>query len=162
MCEKKGMETAPNYQQSHLLVAAVRVLEHASEKPPTMEEIGGLLQISHEVVGVVARALERHGIVKIHKTPFDTRVEVADHTALEDLPREETGAAMKEELEEFRHRSEEKQAEIENLFGGGEHQKKKQEKQAGLDAQLKEWQKKRTLDPFAGSASADEDDEDRT
>ncbi len=158
MCEKKDMEITPNYQQGHLVVAAARILEHANEKPPTMEEIGVLLHISHEVVGVVARALESHGIVKIHKTPFDTRVEVADHTLLEDLPREDTGAAMREELVEFQQRSEEKQAEIDKLFSDGEYQKKQQEKHVGLDKQLKEWQQKRAINPFDGTASTDADE----
>jgi len=140
------------------VVAAVRILGHTSEKPPTMEEIGALLHISHEVVGVVARGLESKGIVKIHKTPFDTRVDVADHTLLEDLPRDESGAAMTEELEEFRQRIEEKQAKIDKLFGG-EYQQQKQEKHAGLDSQLKEWQQKRAINPFAGAAEEEDDEE---
>ena len=56
------MESAPDYRQGHLVVAAVRVLGHTGEKPPTYEEIGKLLGISHEVVGVVARGLANHGI----------------------------------------------------------------------------------------------------
>jgi hypothetical protein len=153
------METTPDYHQGHLVVAAVRVLSHTGEKPPTYEEIGRLLHISHEVVGVVARGLANLGIVKIHTTPFDTRVDVADHTLLEDLPREESGAAMTAELEEFRKRIEEKQAKIDKLFGGGELKEKKQEKHAGLDAQLKEWQKKRAINPFAGAAEKKDDGE---
>ena len=144
------MESSPNYHQGHLVVAAVRVLGHTSEKPPTMEEIGKLLHISSEIVGVVARGLANKGIVKIHTTPFDTRVDVADHTLLEDLPRDDSGAAMTEELEEFRKRIEEKQAKIDKLFGDAEYQQQKQEKHAGLDAQLKEWQQKRAVNPFAG------------
>ncbi len=151
------MESSPNYHQGHLVVAAVRILGHTSEKPPTMEEIGELLHISPEVVGVVARGLASKGIVKIHTTPFDTRVDVAEHTLLEDLPRDETGAAMTEELDEFRKRIEEKQAKIDKLFGGGDYEQQKQEKHAGLDAQLKEWQQKRAINPFADSAG-DEDE----
>lgn len=142
------MEFTPNYDQGHLVVAASRVLAHLNAKPPTMEEIGELLKISHEVVGAVARALESRGIVKIHKTPFDTRVEVLDHMALEELPKEDTGAAMQEEVEAFRQRSKEKQEEMDKLFGG-DFQKKKKEKQAALESQLKDFQKKRSVDPFA-------------
>ncbi|MFC1529476.1 hypothetical protein ACFL6R_02050 [Gemmatimonadota bacterium] len=138
-------------------MAAVRVLGHTSEKPPTMEEIGQLLHISPEVVGVVARGLESWGIVKIHMTPFDTRVDVADHTLLEDLPRDESGAVMTEELEEFRKRIEEKQAKIDKLFDG-EYKQQKQEKHAGLDAQLKEWQQKRAINPFAGEVPEEGDE----
>jgi DNA-binding transcriptional regulator GbsR (MarR family) len=157
MCEKKGMEFTPNYDQGHLVVAAARVLEHLNSKPPTMEEIGGLLKISHEVIGAVARALESRGIVKIHKTPFDTRVEVIDHTGLEELPREDTGAAIQEEVEAFKQRSKEKQEEIEKLFGG-DFQKKKKEKQAELEAQLKDFQKKRAVDPFEKSEEEGEEE----
>jgi len=143
------MEFTPNYDQSHLVVAATRVLAHRQEKPPTMEEIGELLEISHEVIGAVARALESRGIVKIHMTPFDTRVEVIDHTALEELPRDDSGAVMQEEVDAFLERSREKHEEIEQLFGEEEYEKRKKKKQAGLEAQLKEFQKKKVVDPFA-------------
>lgn len=162
MCEKFGMETTPNYDRSHLMVAAARVLAHKMEKPPTYEEIGELLGISHEVIGAIARALETRGIVKIRMTPFDTRVEVADHTALEELPRDDSGAAMKEEVDAFIERSKEKQESIDKLFGEEEYLKRKQEKQAGLEAQLKKFQKKKAIDPFAkpvdGNGADDEDE----
>lgn len=162
MCQKFGMETTPNYDRSHLMVAATRVLAHKMEKPPTYEEIGELLGISHEVIGAIARALETRGIVKIRMTPFDTRVEVADHTALEELPRDDRGAAMKEEVDAFIERSKDKQESIDKLFGEEEYLKRKQEKQAGLEAQLKEFQKKKAIDPFAkpvdGNGADDEDE----
>jgi DNA-binding transcriptional regulator GbsR (MarR family) len=160
MCEKFGMEFTPNYDQSHLVVAAVRILAHKDEKSPTMEEIGELLGISHEVIGAVARALDSRGIVKINMTPFDTRVEVADHAALEELPREDTGAAMKEEVDAFLERTKDKQEKIEKLFGEEEYQKRKKKKQTGLEAQLNEFQKKKEVDPFAKpDAGAEEEDE---
>jgi len=153
------MEFTPNYDQGHLVVAAARVLAHNLEKPPTMEEIGGLLKISHEVVGAVARALESRGIVKIHKTPFDTRLEVTDHTLLEELPRDDSGADMKGEVEAFLERSKEKQEKMEKLFGEEEYQKRKQKKQADLEAQLREFQKKKAVDPFAKPDAGEEKEE---
>ena len=149
------MEFTPNYDQSHLVVAAARVLSHKLEKPPTMEEIGELLEVSHEIIGAVARALESRGIVKIHKTPFDTRVEVTDHTLLEELPRDDSGADMKGEVEAFLERSREKHEKIEKLFGEEEYEKRKKKKQAGLEAQLKEFQKKKAVDPFAKPDAAE-------
>lgn len=153
------MEFTPNYDQGHLVVAAARVLSHKLEKPPTMEEIGELLKTSHEVIGAVARALESRGIVKIHKTPFDTRVEVTDHTLLEELPKDDSGADMKGEVEAFLERSKEKQEKIEKLFGEEEYEKRKKEKQAGLEAQLKEFQKKKAVDPFAKPVEGAEGEE---
>lgn len=156
------METTPDYDKSHLVVAAARILVDKLEKPPTYEEIGELLGISHEVIGAIARALETRGIVKIRMTPFDTRVEVADHTALEELPRDDRGAAMKGEVDAFIERSKEKQEDIDKLFGEEEYLKRKKEKQAGLEAQLNEFQKKKAIDPFAkpvdGNGADDENE----
>lgn len=160
MCEKEDMEATPSYDQGHLVVAAVRILEHRNEKPPTMEEIGELVGISHEVIGVVARALQGRGIVKILATPFDTRVEIADYLKLEELPREQMSAAMKSEVDAFLARSRSKKKEIESLFKSGVLEKEKKEKFAGLDQQLKDFQSKKTGDPFA-APEPDEEKEGR-
>ncbi|MFO7767942.1 MAG: helix-turn-helix domain-containing protein [bacterium] len=143
------MEHTPSYSQGHLMVAAVRVLEHRLAKPPTYEEIGELLGISHEVVGAMARSLESAGIVKILKTPFDTRVEVKDHLALEELPREEKGAAMKGEVEAFLKKARGKQEALESELASGDFQEKQKKKFADLESQLKDFQKKKAKDPFA-------------
>lgn len=152
------MEYTPSYSQGHLLVAAVRVLEHRLAKPPTYEEIGELLGISHEVVGALARSLEAAGVVKILKTPFDTRVEVKDHQALEELPREEKGAAMKGEVEAFLKKARGKQEELESELAGGEFQERKKKKYADLESQLKDFQKKKVQDPFARSSGEEEEE----
>ncbi len=143
------MEKTPEYAQGHLLVAAVRVLEHREGKPPTYEEIGALLGISHEVVGAYARALRDQGIVKILETPFDTRVEVAEYLKLEDLPREARTAAMKGEVDAFLERTRTKHEKVEDLFKGGKFKEEQKKKFAGLDEQLKGFQKKKVRDPFA-------------
>ena len=163
------MEATPSYTQGHLVVAAVRVLEHLNEKPPTMEEIGELLGLSHEVIGAFTRALQSHEIVKILETPFDTRVEIARFEKLEDLPRDHAGAAMKSEVDAFLERSRSKKEDADELFKSGEFEKKQKEKFSDLDEQLKSFQKKKVADPFAsvdseeegnqGEGSADADDE---
>jgi hypothetical protein len=145
------MEKAPDYAQGHLLVAAVRVLEHREGKPPTYEEIGALLGISHEVIGAYARALRELGIVRILETPFDTRVEVTDHPKLEELPREARTAAMKGEVDAFLERTRTKHEKVEDLFKGGKFKEEQKKKFAGLDEQLKGFHKKKVRDPFAKS-----------
>ncbi len=149
------MDKAPDYAQGHLVVAAVRILEHRHAKPPTMEEIGELLAVSHEVVGAVARALRDHGIVKILETPFDTRVEVTDHLKLEDLPREARTAAMKGEVDAFLERTRSKHEKVEDLFKSGQYQEEKKKKFAGLEDQLKDFHKKKVHDPFAKDEATD-------
>jgi hypothetical protein len=160
----RDMDKAPDYAQGHLVVAAVRILEHRHGKPPTMEEIGELLAVSHEVVGAVARALRDHGIVKILETPFDTRVEVTDHAKLEELHREARTAAMKGEVDAFLERTRSKHEKVEDLFKSGKYQEEKKKKFAGLEEQLKDFHKKKVRDPFArdeasGEAEDGESDE---
>ncbi len=153
------MEHTPSYSQGHLLVAAVRVLEHRLAKPPTYEEIGELLGISHEVVGALARSLEGAGIVKVLKTPFDTRVEIKDHVALEDLPKEEKGAAMKGEVEAFLEKARGRQEALESQLASGEFQEEKKQKFADLESQLKDFQTRKVKDPFARSEEEPEEEE---
>ena len=153
------MEFTPDYIQGHLVVAAVRILGHRNEKPPTMEEIGELIGISHEVVGAVARALQSRGIVKILETPFDTRVEVDEYLELEELPRDHAGAAMKGDVDAFLERSRSKQEDIEALFKDGAYEQEKKEKFAGLDQKLKDFQKQKAGDPFAATDDEEADKE---
>ena len=144
-------------------MAAVRVLEHRLARPPTYEEIGDLLGISHEIVGQLARSLESRGILSLMKTPFDVKVEIRDHTALEDLPQETAGAAMKGEVEEFLKKARGRQEDLEKKLAGAAFQKDQKKKFEDLEAQLKEFQKQKVRDPFSkpgkdtGVRSADEE-----
>ena len=159
MCDISSMEATPSYDEGHLVVAAVRVLEHRNEKPPTMEEIGELLGISHEVIGAYARALQSHQIVKILETPFETLVEIAEYEKLEDLPREHVGSAMKSDVDAFLERSRSKKEDIDELFKSGEFEKEKKEKFADLDEQLKSFKDKKVVDPFSSPDDEGSEDE---
>jgi DNA-binding Lrp family transcriptional regulator len=114
------MEVRAGYDEGHLVVAAIRVLAHRQEgRPPTVEEIAELLKLSREWVGVLVNALERAGAVRALTGPFETRVEIADASRLEDLPRGASSAGVDEELKEFAEKKRQEEEKLKHLFGGG-------------------------------------------
>ena len=140
------MEQVPSQPQAHLVVAAVRVLAHKHGRPPSVEEIAELLGLSKELGGHLVRALEARGIVQIIKSPFDLRVELRDHLKIEELPLEDTGPGLKDEVEEFHKRFKKKQEQLQNLFDSGALEERKKQRLAGLDEELKSF--KRRPNPF--------------
>lgn len=137
------MEVQAGYKEGHLVVAAVRVLTHQhSGRPPTVEEISKLLSLSREWAGVLVSALEKAGVVRALTGPFETRVEIADHTRLEALPRGDTAGGVDEELKEFSKKKQEEEEKLRGLFTGGEAERKKKDKMGRLADELKGWKPK--------------------
>jgi DNA-binding MarR family transcriptional regulator len=142
------MDIAPAQSQAHLIVAAVRVLGHKTGRPAAVEEVADLLGWSKELAGHLIRALEKHGIVRTIKSPFDVRVEVADHLAVEKLPKEDAGPGLQDEVEEFHERFKKKQEQLQNLFDSGELDEKRKQRLAGLDKELRDFKSPRRTNPF--------------
>jgi DNA-binding transcriptional regulator GbsR (MarR family) len=143
------MEHVPARPQAHLVVAAVRVLQHQLGRPPAIEEVAEILRQSKELTGHLVRALEACGIVHTIKSPFDVRVEVRDHLEVEKLPLEETGPGLEDEVEEFHKRFQKKQEALQNLFDSGELDQKKKQKHESLDDELRNFKAPRRSSPFA-------------
>lgn len=142
----------PSQSQAHLVVAAVRVLGHTLGRPPAVEEIAALVHYSPELAGHLVRALESCEVVRTIKSPFDLRVEVADHHKIDELPVEDTGPGLKDEVEEFHERFQKKQQELQNLFDAGEHEERKKKRLAGLDDELQKFKSPRR-NPFGDAGS---------
>lgn len=142
------MDSKPSQQQAHLLVAGVRVLEYQQKRPPSVDELARLLQMSHEVAGHQVRVLESLEILQTIKSPFDLLVELKDHHKIEDLPLEESGPGFKDEVEDFHRQFEEKQKKLQNLFDSGDQEKRQQERFADLDSELDEFRSPKRSNPF--------------
>lgn len=175
------MGFTPTYRESHLVVAAVRILEHTTGKSPNPDQIAELAGLGHEKVHVLVHELAARKILRVLKTPFDVRVDVLDPKPLEELPEEDTGPGVSEEIAEFTERSKEKQREMERMLRGGEAEKRRKERVAKLEEHFKSFKPKKGeleslfgasgsgggtrkgRDPFAGDASGssadDADDE---
>ena len=124
------------YTEAHLLVAAVRVLQHRGGCPPAIEEVAELLSISVEMVHTICRRLSKQGILETFEDPFSLKLAVADHLAIENLPRtagEETSLAK--ELERFQ--SEKKNVDQKVAAIQAEMTKKRQDLFADIEAKFK-------------------------
>lgn len=142
------MSHTPPRSEGHLLVAAVRVLAHKTGRPPSVEEAAELLGWSRELTGHLSRALEAKGILQAITSPFDVRLEVADYLALENLPVEDTGPGLRDEVEAFHEQFKKKQEELQALFESGEIEKRKQERIEGLENELRDFKTPKRFNPF--------------
>ena len=129
--------TSVGYELGHLIVAAVRVLAHRDRRSPEEEAVADLLGLPPEYVRNAIRHLADASILRVVRTPFEVRIEVADHTRLEELPHEEEGPAMEEEVRQFMGTKRDKQVGLEKLFRAGELDEKARSRQTDLEQKLR-------------------------
>jgi DNA-binding Lrp family transcriptional regulator len=128
------------YQEGHLFVAAIRILEHQSSSPPALKEIAELLGFSTEQAGLISRRLEDHGIVKIVESAFGDRWDVDDHLKLEELAQASTVDQMDEALEQFKAEKSKMAQKIESI------KEQQARKQKDLFSELEKQLKKNLAD----------------
>lgn len=136
------MAAALTYEKAHLIVAAMRVLGHTKKGAPDEADIAGLLDWPVETVRTGLRHMEEQGVVTIVRTPFEARVELADHLRMEDLPRENAEPTMSTEVKEFLGGRKDKHSGLDKMFGGSDIANRSKARQADLDAQLKSFRSK--------------------
>ncbi|MCC7141073.1 MAG: hypothetical protein IT349_03130 [Candidatus Eisenbacteria bacterium] len=136
------MAFVPNYEESHLVVAAVRLLQHRNGHLPTPEEVAGMLTFPQEKVFVLIRGLKERAILRVLESPFETRVDILDPVPLEALPRGVPEPEMKGELDEFYEREREKKAEMDRMFRGGEVDRRKQDRVKKLEEEFRKFKPK--------------------
>lgn len=95
------MKNKSSYEEGHLFVAALRVLEHQNNTPPEMKQISQLLKLSNEQTSLICRRLFELGIVEQVEGAFGDRWSVADHLKLEELPRDVTASQLDNEIKKF-------------------------------------------------------------
>ena len=84
-----------------------------------------MLQISSEEGHAVCRKLGRIGIIDIIEDPFTIKLSVADHLAIEKLPREKSDKdALARELEAFKAKKQDMDKKAESLQAELERKKK--------------------------------------
>jgi hypothetical protein len=130
------------YDEAHLFVAAARILAHQRKNtPPAVEDICELLSFSTEWGAMMCRRLQQLGAVDTIADSFQTRVFVADHSKLEEIPRQEQEAApgFGRDLEKFREQKNNLTGKVEAIHS--ELAKKKKDLFADLEKKLKEQQK---------------------
>ncbi|MDP6460528.1 MAG: hypothetical protein QGH59_02025, partial [Gemmatimonadota bacterium] len=131
------MEITITREVGHAQVAAVRLLVWLRKRPPTLEEVAEALESKVEITGHRLRALEARGILRMVETPFETHVHLADHLALEELPEEDTGPGLADEVEAFQKRQEEKSEEFMRIFEEDEEGAERKERHSELEEGLR-------------------------
>jgi hypothetical protein len=90
------------YSEAHLIVAAIRVLQHQRGTPPKLEDVCALLGISDEEGHTVSRRLAKLGIIDTLAGPFSLILSVANHLEIEKIPQNITeGKGLARDLEKF-------------------------------------------------------------
>ncbi|MFH1984959.1 MAG: helix-turn-helix domain-containing protein [Pseudomonadota bacterium] len=129
------------YAEGHLVVAAIRVLDHQKNMPPSVEDVGALLSVSREQAYRMCNKLNDRGIIKILEGPFGNKVDILDHVQLEEIPQEDLAPGMEAELEKFRQQRKGITEKVENIKA------EREEKKKSLFADIEKAFKSKTVKP---------------
>lgn len=124
------------YTEGHLMVAAIRVLTHRDGTPPSVESASELANMAREQGYRICNKLDELGIVRILEGPFGTKLDILDHTLLEDIPEIAPQTSMEEELQKFQSARKGLTSKVENIKA--EQQEKKKSLFADLEKQFKQ------------------------
>jgi len=98
--------------------------------------VAALLQFSSERVYVLVHQLRERSILRVLESPFELRLDVGEVGLLESLPRGEEAPSIEGELADFKSREQEKKAEMDRMFRGGEADKRRKERVARLEQEF--------------------------
>lgn len=135
-------------KEAHLLVSAIRVLEHKLDRPPEPSEIAQLVDLDESSVRMQINILSEAEIILLVESAFSSHVEIKDHLLIESLA-EEAGPEISEDLAAFDLKKEEEARRLADLFASGEHERKRQEKYRLMDEELEGFRdRKKPPNPF--------------
>jgi hypothetical protein len=129
------MSSAGFYNEAHLAVAAIRILEHQNDAPPSVDAICRCLAFSIEKGTRICRKLDDLKIIEVVDGAFGTRVFIINHPVLEDISQDDTGSGLEDEVKKFKDSRKEFTQEIES-FKAKQDQKQK-DLFASLEKKLK-------------------------
>ena len=141
----------PSREEGHLIVAAVRVLQHGLGRSPRPEEVAELLEMPPASLRVHLAALEESGAVAMVESAFDVHVEIRDHLRLEELTPAAESSDLQSDLADFDRRKQEESERMARLFADGEPERRQAEKLRKMDQELADFRKRKPRDPFADS-----------
>lgn len=130
------MNHANLYSSAHLIVAAIRILEHRNSSPPSVENVCDTLSVSLEQGNLLFRKLEELEIIEVVKGPYGTRLFVRNHVMIEEIPKDSKKSGIEEEIKQFQNTQKDYTKKIESF------QAKQAEKQKNLFAELEKKLKK--------------------
>lgn len=129
------MESKNPYSEGHLFIAAIRILEHRHQAPPSLDQIAELIGFSAEQTGLISRRMQEEGIAKLVESAYGDRWAVADHHKLEALPQEAQASQLDDQLKKFQAEKNKIAKKVESIKE--EQAKKQQDLFADLEKKLK-------------------------
>ncbi len=130
------MNHANLYSSAHLIVAAIRILEHRNSSPPSVENVCDTLSVSLEQGNLLFRKLEELEIIEVVEGPYGTRLFVRNHLIIEEIPKDSKKSRIEEAIKQFQNTKKDYTKKIESF------QAKQAEKQKNLFAELEKKMKK--------------------
>lgn len=135
------MKPTDLYTTAHLFVAAVRVLDHQDGAPPSLEAVCRLLDYSDEKGSYLLNRLKENGVLATVKSGYNDRLVVADHLAIEALPRTTEESRLEQELKRFKQGRDVMQGKVEAIKA--QQAQKKQDLFAEIEKKLKQKMEKK-------------------
>ncbi len=123
------------YEEGHLILAAIRILEHRTGTPPDVENLCRMLDLSIEQGNRICNKLSEKGIIRIVPGAFGTKVDIADHLLIESLRTEAAPAAIQDDIEKFKASRQGLTRKVASIQA--EQEEKKKSLFADLEKQLK-------------------------
>jgi len=131
------MKAKDFYTQTHLVVAAIRIYSYRKSEAPSVEAICKTLSFSTEQGHLICKRLDEMEILEMVKGPYGSRLFIKDHLRIEEIPKNDSGTSLKDEVEKFQNTQKEFKQKIEDF------KTKKDEEQKNLFAQIEERLKKK-------------------
>lgn len=125
-----------SYTEAHLFVAAIRLLQHKKQNPPSLDEVCSQLGISTESGHALCRTIKKIGAIDTLEDPYSVKLFVANHLELEKLPRQQDSEnSLAKELERFQQEKNSKEKKFADMQA--ELEKKKKDKLSEIEAKFK-------------------------
>ncbi|MBW1746809.1 MAG: hypothetical protein U9N47_09865 [Thermodesulfobacteriota bacterium] len=112
------------YSDAHLVVAAIRILEHQKFASPSIDEVCRTISFSLEQGNFVCRKLNEMNIIDVIEGAFGTKLFIKDHLLLEEIPQGAIEDNLEKELKQFQNAKKDYIQKIE-LFKSEQEKKKK-------------------------------------
>ena len=95
------MKKTDFYSNAHLVVAAIRILDHQNAASPTIEDVCRTLSFSMEQGNYICNRLIGMGIIEVVEGAYEIRLFIKNHLKIEEIPKDEKDSSLKEDLEKF-------------------------------------------------------------
>jgi hypothetical protein len=109
------MQGTDLYSYAHLVVAAIRVLEHQKTIPPSIDDICQTLSFSPERGNLICRKLHEIGIIDVVEGAYGTRLFIKNHLLIEEIPKGTRESGLEKELKKFKEAKKDYTQKIESL-----------------------------------------------